>query len=63
MNYREDEAWLLDRGWVPDRNAWRLMTGRRVRIYSLEEACKFQRRSDAARKCRKQPKGGTPNGR
>jgi len=44
-----EEAWLRERGWVPDRNAWRLMTGGRVRIYSFEEACKFQRRSDRAK--------------
>jgi hypothetical protein len=46
----DDKAWLRERGWVPDRNAWRLMTDRRVRICSFVEACKFQRRSDAAKR-------------
>lgn len=43
------EEWLRSRGWVPGGNAWRLMIGRRVRIYSFDEACKFQRRSDKAK--------------
>lgn len=50
MTYKETDAWLRERGWVPDGNAWRLMVGPRVRIYSFDEACKFQQRSDRAKR-------------
>lgn len=51
----DDELWLRERGWVPDRNAWRLMVGRRVCIYTFGEACKFQRRSDRAKGLKSEP--------
>lgn len=48
-SYKELDAWLRDRDWVPDnetRTVWRLMKGRRVVIATMGEAIQTQLRKD-----------------
>lgn len=51
-SFRETDAYLRDRGWVPDGPRWRLTRGPRVIIADGQEALRFQVRSDAVAKRR-----------